>query len=198
MKGFLFGVLVTLFFMALLFVRLHQVGQHPRHPATAPDETYKNWLRKTADLAATPVDSSAEELWIQRIKDAFTPFEAARAAENFPEAYAEEFYFRDAFHTFTDREEMTAYMVQTAEQSPGVTFRFSPAVRSGYDFFLPWVMILPDRSGGDPQESLGVSHLRFNSDGRVIFHQDYWDSADVLVPRVPVANGLIELVRRRF
>ena len=50
----------------------------------------------------------------------------------------------------------------------------------------------------DGQQSMGVSHLRFDAEGKVIFHHDYWDSADVLVPRVPIANGLIELVRRRF
>jgi hypothetical protein len=132
------------------------------------------------------------------VQEAFTPFEPQRAAENFPQAYAEEFYFRDAFHLYTDVEAMTDYMVKTAEVSPGVSFTFRPAVQEGVEVFLPWTMVLPGKEGSESQRSLGVSHLRFSEEGKVIFHQDYWDSADVLVPRVPVANGIIELVRRRF
>jgi hypothetical protein len=140
------------------------------------------------------VSPSPEDLqaWTQKVQDAFTPFEPERAAENFPRAYAETFYFRDAFHQYTDLEKMTDYMVRTAESSPGVTFTFQPPIQSGIDVILPWTMVLKD------QKSMGVSYLRFNSAGKVIFHQDYWDSADVLVPKVPVANGIIELVRRQF
>jgi hypothetical protein len=82
--------------------------------------------------------------------------------------------------------------------SPGVRFTFTAPALQGKDVYLPWTMILTDRRSGGEQHSIGLSRLRFNAGGKVIFHQDYWDSADVLVPRVPVANGLIEAVRRRF
>ncbi|MCH8526473.1 MAG: nuclear transport factor 2 family protein [Kiritimatiellae bacterium] len=145
-----------------------------------------------------PPGSDEETAFVKKVMNAFHPFSYGNVTLKFPEAYAESFYFRDAFHVFTDRDTMVAYMQRTAQQSPGVTFEFEAPGRNGIDFYLPWVMVLPARDGGDPQRSVGVSRLRFNEDGQVIFHQDYWDSADVLVRRVPVANGLIELVRRRF
>jgi len=196
MKGFILGFLICLFLFLVLFFYLHSVGKSPRHNATGPTELYSKWESKTRELAVTPSPEQLEE-WTARVREAFTPFEAVRAAENFPKAYAEEFYFRDAFHQFTDLGKMTDYMVKTAETSTGVTFTFRPPVQNGIDVFLPWTMVLGG-SEEDPQESMGLSHLRFNSDGKVFFHQDYWDSADVLVPKVPVANGLIELVRRQF
>lgn len=197
MKEFLFGFIVCFFLFVVLFVYLHSVGRTPRHNATGPDDLYQEWEFKTRSLAVTP---SPEQLqaWTLQVQEAFTPFEAERAAENFPQAYAEEFYFRDAFHLYTDLQEMTDYMVKTAEASPGVTFTFWDPVQEGVDVILPWVMELPGKGGERPQKSIGVSHLRFREDGKVIFHQDYWDSADVLVPKVPVANGIIELVRRQF
>lgn len=197
MKAFFLGFIICFVLFIGLFVYLHRVGKSPRHPATAPNRLYTEWETQTAEQAVIP---SAEQLqeWTQRVQDAFTPFEAERAAENFPKAYAEEFYFRDAFHLYTDLEKMTDYMVRTAEASPGVTFTFRPPLAQGIDVILPWTMVLPNKSGGDPEQSLGISHLRFNPDGRVIFHQDYWDSADVLVPKVPVANGILEIVRRQF
>jgi hypothetical protein len=155
-------------------------------------------LKKTAELAVEPSDAEQEKAWIEKVQYPFTPFTPEQTKTYFPLAYADELYFRDAFHTYTDFQIMLDYMVKSAEMSPGVTFEFSPVVRNGIDFHLPWIMVLPSKDGGEPQKSLGMSHLRFNAEGKVIFHQDYWDSADVLVPKVPVANGIIELVKRRF
>lgn len=187
------------FLFLLLFLWLNMLGQNPRHDATGDNALYLEWLEKTAQQAANPEPGGVEEReWVQRVKDAFHPFDVENVTRNFPAAYAENFYFRDAFHVFTEREAMVDYMRATALQSPGVTFEFGTPAREGVDVYLPWIMVLPDRGGGDPQRSLGVSRLRFNEQGQVIFHQDYWDSADVLVKRVPVANGLIEAVRRRF
>jgi len=198
MKAFIFGMIFMFILFLVLFIYLNQIGADPRHTATGPNALYTEWLDKTAELAVEPDGQSQEKAWIEKVQNAFSPFTPETTQKNFPIAYAENFYFRDAFHTFTDREEMVAYMVKSAEMSPGVTFEFSPVVREGIDFYLPWVMILPGKDGEEPQRSIGMSQLRFNEEGQVIFHQDYWDSADVLVPRVPVANGLIELVRRRI
>lgn len=197
MKGFILGFLFCILLFVILFIYLHRVGTSPRHNATGPNDLYQTWEARTKELAVRPSEAQLEA-WTRRVQEAFTPFEAERASENFPKAYAEDLYFRDAFHLYTDLGDMTDYMVKTAEASPGVTFTFRPAIQEGIEVFLPWTMVLPDKKGGDPQKSLGVSHLRFNSEGNVIFHQDYWDSADVLVPKVPVANGIIELVRRQF
>lgn len=198
MKAFIFGLLSMLFLFAVLFIYLQQVGSNPRHNAAGPNALYKEWLDKTAEIAAEPRGNAEEKAWVEKVQNAFHPFTPETTQKNFPLAYAEEIYFRDAFHTYTDRKAMVDYMVKSAEMSPGVTFEFSPVVRSGIDFYLPWIMVLPAEEGEDPLRSLGMSHLRFNKEGKVIFHQDYWDSAHVLVPKVPVANGIIELVKRRF
>jgi len=192
-------LLLFLILLALAFYQLHRVGAAPRHNATGPDALFLSHLESSAELASNPPPGSAEEEeMVAGVRRAFSPFDMGNIRSHFPAAYASGFYFRDAFHTFTDRDEMVDYMMKTALQSPGVTFEFEAPARNGVDFYLPWVMVIPDRRGGEPQRSVGVSRLRFNAQGKVIFHQDYWDSADVLVPRVPVANGLIELVRRRF
>ncbi len=199
MKLFFFGFILSTLLFVGLFVWLTRVGKTPRHNATAPTEAYLQALAQSAGKAVNPAPGSDEEAaWISKVEKAFSPFTAEGAAAHFPIAYAEELYFRDAFHTYTDRKTLVDYMVKSAGMSPGVTFEFSPVVRNGIEFYLPWVMVLPAKDGGGAQRSLGVSHLRFNEQGQVIFHQDYWDSADVLVPKVPVANGLIELVKRRF
>jgi len=199
MKSFFLGVAVTLAGFILLFIWLHTVGARPRHRATAPSERYASQLKRTEARAVAPEPGGAEaRRMVEKVERAFAAFTPDKVRENFREAYAEEVYFRDAFHTYTDREALIDYMVKSAEMSPGVTFEFGKPGRDGVDFYLPWTMVLPRGKNEAEQRSIGVTRLRFNSEGKVVFHQDYWDSADVLVPKVPVANGLIELVRRRF
>jgi hypothetical protein len=199
MKSFLFGMFTMLLLFIVLFIYLHRLGKSPRQNATGPSDRYLEWKQRSAEMAVNPeVGSEEAKALVMKVQEAFTPFTVENVSANFPKAYADELYFRDAFHTYTDLATMLAYMIKSAEMSPGVTFEFSEPARNGIDFYLPWTMVLADKNGGEPQKSIGVSRLRFNAEGKVIFHQDYWDSADVLVPKVPVANGLIEAVRRRF
>ena len=199
MKAFFVGSLFTLLLFVALFVYLHRLGRNPRHNATGPTDLSTEALASSARQAVELSRESPElTAAVEGVRNAFTPFTVENVQKGFPKAYADTFYFRDAFHTYTDLQTLLEYMVKSAEMSPGVTFEFSEPSVNGVDVYLPWTMILPDRKGGAPQKSIGLSRLRFNPEGNVIFHQDYWDSADVLVPKVPVANGLIEAVRRRF
>jgi hypothetical protein len=45
------------------------------------------------------------------------------------------------------------------------------------------------------ERSMGMSHMRLNTEGKVVFHQDYWDPTDVIYTRIPVANWLIKKVK---
>jgi hypothetical protein len=43
-----------------------------------------------------------------------------------------------------------------------------------------------------------MSRMRFNSDGQVIFHQDYWDPTDIVYKRIPIAKQLIAYVKSKL
>jgi hypothetical protein len=43
-----------------------------------------------------------------------------------------------------------------------------------------------------------MSHVRFNSAGQVVMHQDFWDSGTNIYGQLPVMGGVIESIRRRF
>jgi hypothetical protein len=51
---------------------------------------------------------------------------------------------------------------------------------------------------GTWEESIGMTHMRFNSDGMVIFHQDYWDPTDIVYRRIPIAKQLIAFVKGKM
>ena len=43
-----------------------------------------------------------------------------------------------------------------------------------------------------------ISQLRFDGDGRVAFHQDFWNAADGLYEHLPLLGNLIRRVKRRL
>ena len=43
----------------------------------------------------------------------------------------------------------------------------------------------------------GGSHLRLASDGRIQSHRDYWDAAEELYEKLPLAGGLMRWLKRR-
>ena len=43
----------------------------------------------------------------------------------------------------------------------------------------------------------GGSHLKFNAQGRVEFHRDYWDAAEELYEKLPVVGGLMRWLKQR-
>lgn len=73
-------------------------------------------------------------------------------------------------------------------------------VSSGNDHYVRWTMVFtaPKLNGGKPVESVGMSHVRFNSAGQVIMHQDFWDSGTNIYGQLPVLGGVIESIRKRF
>jgi steroid delta-isomerase len=44
----------------------------------------------------------------------------------------------------------------------------------------------------------GASHLRFDADGKVAWHRDYWDAAEELYARLPGIGWLMRALRRRL
>lgn len=51
---------------------------------------------------------------------------------------------------------------------------------------------------GEAQLMRGVSHLRFDSEGKVCYHRDYWDTGEELYMKLPVLGALIRGLRRKL
>ena len=52
------------------------------------------------------------------------------------------------------------------------------------------------KSNQDTQ-TIGMSHLRFNREGLVQLHQDYWDSTAGLFEHIPLLGAAIGMIKRR-
>lgn len=166
---------------------------------TEPNADYKAALEATA--AECTQDPKIAEKGLRSIQNLFRTYTPANIRAHVRETYADTFFFRDGFKYITKIDDLETYMVHGAEPLRSCTFDFEPPIDAGDgNYYLKWIMNVSLES--DPKDhvdrALGLSHLRFNQDGKVIFHQDYWDPTDVLYRRIPIANRMIGFVRKRL
>ena len=175
-------------------------SHHPMHSQTNLDSNYENALAKTEPTKyQIPVAGSDEErAMLKRLEDLFTNYTHEDLQKNFPKVYAKEFYFRDAFKHFSQLDELMPYMLKGVQAVSAVRFVFNHIMRSNDEFFIEWTMSIRFKDKEDFESSIGMSRFRFNSEGQVIFHQDYWDPTTIIYKKIPIAKQLIHFVQKRL
>lgn len=171
-------------------------------PACAPNfnsagrvQEYKTVLTQTKNAAPGSQESlNAFTTFLQKIDD------KSYVEANTAKVYAPDAYLNDTLVTHHGPEEIKAYFLATADTMTQYQVTVDDTVSSGNDHYVRWTMVFtaPKLNGGKPVESVGMSHVRFNSAGQVIMHQDFWDSGTNIYGQLPVLGGVIESIRKRF
>lgn len=130
----------------------------------------------------------------------YTRLSGDDVADRVRQVYAAELFFNDTLHSASSVEELAQYMEQTAERADEVDVAILNHWQSGQDVFVRWTMTTRFTVLGKQREarSIGMTHLRFNDNGQVILHQDFWDSAEGFYRHVPVSGHAINWIRRRL
>ena len=187
---------------ALLAMTACKNSPNDMHTQSVPDSDYKAALeRSSPSLYQLPTAGSAEEaVMLAGIEDLFTNYTHENLSSKTTEVYAQEVYFRDAFKQFSRPEEIRDYMLHGLEPLTAAEFIFNRVIRSGGEFYIDWTMRLDFKSTptGTWEESIGMSHIPYNSEGKVIFHQDYWDPTDIVYRRIPIARQLISYTKGKM
>lgn len=153
--------------------------------------------RHGAPLAA---GSPAEAEALERFARFFSDFSPGRIERLLPETYAEDVVFDDTLKTVRGRDALAHYLGESAAAVEACEVGILDRSSNGEgDYYLRWRMMIRFRRfrRGQDTHSIGMSHLRFNGEGRVVYHQDYWNAADGLFEHIPVIGHLIRAVKRR-
>jgi hypothetical protein len=145
--------------------------------------------------------SAIETAAVQGVIDLFADFSHDNVSEMMPKVYAEKLFFRDGFKEFHALAPLTEYMVESTKPLRKCVFTFEKPIRDGRDHYLRWTMIVSLKRDKEQQKEdrvLGMSHIRFDETGKVVFQQDYWDPTDVLYRRIPLAGWMIDKVKARL
>lgn len=180
--------------LATLLAVLGMTSGCARVPAQPYADAYQAALQRypgTADV--TPA-----------MTDRFVAFFNARADAGGPvsaeEVYADAVYFSDTLLTTEDRAAVLSHVDRMHESTDVMNVRVLGRLVDGADVYLVWRMRADFTAAGRDvsSDTVGISHLRFDDQGRIVLQQDFWDSAEGLYRHLPVMGGLINYVRGRF
>jgi hypothetical protein len=189
--------------LGLLLLVLLAVGLWLSRESTPGEEmlsAYQQALADTAGHTRFPHGSPEEQAAIERFVDFYRNFTSQGVRERIQSTYAETLYFNDTLKTLRTREELEEYMVEAAAAVSSTNVDVQDVSVSDGGYYFRWVMEIRFKklASGRPTRSIGVSHVRFDQAGKIILHQDHWDSAAGLYEHVPVLGWMIRKVRARL
>lgn len=166
------------------------------HPHDAALHTEHDAALEAARANTIEPGSATEAAAIQAFKDVFADFDVDILRGGITALYAEDAYFRDAFVELRGDQRIEDYFVASTEPVSACTFEIVDVAENDGNYYFRWIMTLslnryPDRPAN---VSHGLTHVRFNRDGEVSFHQDYWDSV-ALYNEFPIIGPLLRTIR---
>lgn len=165
--------------------------------------TLENYYRELAatdpaKAALVKPGSAEEKAGIEAFRDYYKVFAADVIQRGTKNLYAKDAFFKDGYKEVKGVEAIEAYFLATTEAVVSCTFDITDVSVHEGNYYFRWVMKLTiQRDRDNPMEQVGMSHVRFGPDGKVVFHTDYWDTS-IVFERAPVIGYIIRWAKEQF
>jgi hypothetical protein len=163
--------------------------------------SYERALDATAGAAADMQAGGAQEQTaLSRLAAYFAEMTDVSVREGTGAVYAPTAYLNDNLVFVEGAAAIEAYFLHSTGDTDTISVDFLDVVKSGPDYFVRWRMTIKNKrlKKGQPLSSYGMTHFRFDDQGRVLMHKDFWDAATGLYEHLPVVGGMLRFVRSRL
>ncbi|MGJ8663522.1 MAG: hypothetical protein ACSHWU_07720 [Marinicella sp.] len=146
-------------------------------------------------LANTPATSEHEIR--ETFGMIFDDFKSGATEENIRKVYADKLYFNDTFKIIGNIEDLIHYLSHSAEQVENTHVEILDVIRSEEDYFIRWSMKMQLKIKGKEinSHSIGMTQIRFNQAGKIMFHQDFWDSSEAFFEHLPFMGRFVKNIK---
>ncbi|MBN1636069.1 MAG: nuclear transport factor 2 family protein [Deltaproteobacteria bacterium] len=142
--------------------------------------------------------SPRERQAVQKFIAIFSVYSEDNIRQHVRDLYADDAYFRDPFREARGVDEIELYFLSLTEGAQELTFEVDDVAVHNGNYYFRWIMHLTLKRNPQKEiDGIGISHVRFNSEGKVVFQQDYWDSA-MIYREFPVIGPLIRWIEKRL
>ena len=118
------------------------------------------------------------------------------ALDGLDQLYAPDARFKDPFNEVVGIAAIRRIFAHMFATTEAPRFEVTDCIEQGGQAMLGWTFRFALR--GRALTVRGVTHLRFDADGQVTLHRDYWDAAEELYEKLPLLGGLMRAIRRRL
>lgn len=122
------------------------------------------------------------------------------SVERMGEVYAPDAYFRDPFNEVTGLAAVQKIFRHMYEPLVDPRFVILETIEEGDRLVITWDMLYRIRKFKPEVERKihGLSLLRFDAQGRVAYHRDYWDAAGELYAQLPLVGPLMRFLAKKM
>jgi steroid delta-isomerase len=118
--------------------------------------------------------------------------------DRLPELYAPDFDFADPFHAIRgDMAALRGYFERVLKL-PVTRFITEDDATGSDGSYVRWRWEWKLRGKSELRVVPGVTHVRFDRDGRVAYHRDLFDAAGGFFEALPVIGGALRMIKRRL
>ena len=111
--------------------------------------------------------------------------------------YAPDAHFKDPFNEVQGHAAILAIFEHMFVQVDAPRFVVLESMGQGEQAFLTWEFRFRMKRWVAGEQCIrGATHVRFDAQGRVVLHRDYWDVAEELYEKLPLLGGFMRLLRR--
>lgn len=145
--------------------------------------------------------SEAERQAIERFKSFLSRIDGDSVRNRTLSVYAPDAYLNDTLVSRRGATNIQAYFLETVQAAESITAEIDDVSRSADGFhYVRWVMDarMKKVAAGETIRTPGITLVRFDEQGRVLIHQDYWDSAAGLWDHVPGIGRGIRWIKGRL
>ena len=175
-----------------------KVSTQPPRAQLTPDTA----ALEATDPVARVLDarSGAESETMLRMQAYFSDMTPESVRATTADVYADSAWLYDNIAVVEGLANVEAYLAKAADETDALTVEFLQVAHTGVDYFIRWRMTITASAlgGGEPVVSYGVTQFRFNNEGRVVLHRDFWDASTGMYESLPVVGGLISRLRAKL
>jgi len=135
--------------------------------------------------------------------EAFVTFFSTHDPNAAPSAdalYAPALYFSDTLLTSERRDEVIVHLERMRSGTGELKVTVLDSQVDGADVYVVWRMharFQPVRRTVE-SDTIGVTHLRFDGEGRIVLQQDFWDSTEGFYRHLPGVGSIVAAIGKRF
>jgi hypothetical protein len=171
-------------------------------PASDPIRDHEAGLAASdPKLVGAPAPGSPEETAaVARFENFLSDLSTTTVKAHLHDVYASKLYFNDTLKTIRDADTLEKYFLSSDDAMSSYGLKVEQTISTPEGVFVRWRMdiVFKKFHKGELMSSIGITHVRFDKDGRVVYHQDYWDSGSNFYEKIPVIGSLIRMVKRRL
>ena len=112
------------------------------------------------------------------------------------DVYAPNVYYRDGFKDLQGIDALEAYLISALPDMQVHSLDLHDVTVHNGEYYLLWTTQFSLKNKKEIISLTGMTHMRFDKDGRVIFEQGFWDTG-VIYERMPIIGCFIRWLKRR-